>query len=221
GGLAFAGIGTALALGAVSLSGRSRPVCRPDSVGPATRVAVIGAGFAGLAAVKQLARAGLRVTLIDQRSYSTFQPLLYQVATGGLNAGDITYPIRTFLARHRGVRFVSDRVTGIDQERSVIDTAGGELIGYDHLIIASGAVANDFGIPGVAEHALPVYTRPDALTVRDRLFGVLEDAARSGTDTDCTVVIVGGGATGIEMAGNLAELRDHGLAESYPELRAD
>lgn len=221
GGLTFAGIGTALAVGAVSLARRSRPVCRPGTYDPATRVAVIGAGFAGLAAVKELAKSGAEVTLIDQRTYATFQPLLYQVATGGLNAGDITYPIRNVLARRPGVRFVCDRVTEIDHDRTMITTAGGQRIGYDYVIVAGGAVANDFRIPGVAEHAIGIYTRSDALTVRDRLFGVLEDAARTGDGTARSVIIVGGGATGIELAGNLAELRDHGLARSYPELDSD
>ncbi|WP_246186989.1 NAD(P)/FAD-dependent oxidoreductase [Microlunatus speluncae] len=221
GGLAFAGVGTALAVGAVSLFRRSRPVCRPGSFAAVPRVAVIGAGFAGLAAVKQLSRAGLEVTLIDQRPYATFQPLLYQVATGGLNAGDITYPIRNFLARRPGVRFVCDRVIEIDHDRSVINTAGGQQLGYDYVIIANGATTNHFGIPGAAEHAVGIYTRSDALQVRDRLFGLLEDATRSGSTEPTTVVIVGGGATGIEMAGNLAELRDHGLPNSYPELDAD
>ncbi len=221
GGLAFAGIGTALAVGAGALFRRSRPVCRPGTYDEAPRVAVIGAGFAGQAAVKELARAGLDVTLIDQRPYATFQPLLYQVATGGLNAGDITFPIRNFLARRRGVRFICDRVTEIDHDHSVIATADGQRIGYDYLIIANGATTNHFGIPGAAEHAIGIYTRADALQVRDRLFGLLEDAARSRAAEPTTVVIVGGGATGIEMAGNLAELRDHGLANSYPELDSD
>ncbi|GAB3757638.1 NADH dehydrogenase FAD-containing subunit [Microlunatus parietis] len=221
GGLAFGGIGTALGVGAVSLLRRSRAVCRPGTYDPPTRVAVIGGGFAGLAAVKELAKSGTDVTLIDQRTYATFQPLLYQVATGGLNAGDITYPIRNALAGRPGLRFVCDRVTEIDHDATMITTAGGERIGYDYLVVAGGAVANDFGIPGVAEHAIGIYTRPDALTVRDRLFGILEDAARAGDGIARSVVIVGGGATGIELAGNLAELRDHGLARSYPELDAD
>ncbi len=220
GGLAFAGVGTALAVGAVSVFQRSRPVCPPGSYAAVPRVAVIGAGFAGLSAVKQLAGAGLSVTLIDQRPYATFQPLLYQVATGGLNAGDITYPIRNFLTRRHGVRFVCDRVTEIDHDHSVISTADGQQLGYDYVIIANGVSTNHFGIPGAAEHAVGIYTRSDALQVRDRMFGLLEDAARSGSTEPSTVVIVGGGATGIEMAGNLAELRDHGLPNSYPELDA-
>lgn len=218
GGLAFAGIGTALAVGAISLFRRSRPACRPGAYEEMPRVAVIGAGFAGQAAVKELAKSGVDVTLIDQRPYSTFQPLLYQVATGGLNAGDITYPIRNFLAHRGGVRFLCDRVTTIDHDRSVIDTAGGEQVGYDYVIIANGATTTYFGIPGAAEHAVGIYTRSDALVVRDRLFGLLEDATRRSDGEPTTVVIVGGGATGIEMAGNLAELRDHGLVSSYPEL---
>lgn len=184
-------------------------------------VVIVGAGFAGLSATKVLARAGIRVTLIDHHPYTTFQPLLYQVATGGLNPGDITYPLRTFVARHRRhVHYRRASVTEVHTDRREVVCDDAVTIGYDYLIICNGVTANFFGIPGAEEYAMPMYTRADAITVRDTLFGGLERIAglsEPGTG-GFTIAIVGGGPTGVEMAGTLAEMRDVAMPRAFPEL---
>ena len=183
-------------------------------------VVVVGAGFAGVSATQELAKEGFRVTLLDRHPYNTFQPLLYQVATGGLNAGDVTYSLRYFSARHDGVRFRRATVVGIDHEAREVICDDGVRIGYDYLIIGNGITTNHFGIPGAAEYSMSMYTRADALKVRDTIFGGLETiAGTSDPHTGgFTVVITGGGATGVEMAGQLAELKQKAIPEVYPEL---
>ena len=186
----------------------------------APHVVVIGAGFGGLSSLRTLARAGLRVTLVDRNIYSTFQPLLYQVATGGLNPGDIAYPVRSF-ARKYGVRFRRGELARVDPAgRRVVLADGGEL-GYDYLIIATGVSAAFFGVEGAAKNSLALYTRRDAIILRDHLMNALEQlslAGETGGQQDVMVTVVGGGATGIEIAGTLAELRNIALAAAFPEV---
>src|SRR3954469_14943308 len=183
-------------------------------------VVVIGAGFAGVSATVELAKEGFRVTLLDRHPYNTFQPLLYQVATGGLNAGDVTYSLRYFAARHHGVRFRRAAVTGIDHAGKQVLCDDGVKVGYDYLVIATGITTNHFGIPGAAKYTMSMYTRAEALRVRDTIFGSLEIiAGRSDSNSSgFTVVIVGGGPTGVEMAGQLAELKTETIPSTYPEL---
>jgi NADH dehydrogenase len=183
-------------------------------------VVVLGAGFAGLSATSELAKEGFRVTLVDRHPYNTFQPLLYQVATGGLNAGDVTYSLRFFSAKRKGVRFRRGTVVDIDHEAKQVVCDDGVNIGYDYLIVANGITTNHFGIPGAAEYTMSMYTRPEALKVRDTIFGGIETIA-STSDPHTggfTIVVVGGGATGVEMAGQLAELKQKAIPAAYPEL---
>lgn len=183
-------------------------------------VVVLGAGFAGLAATNELAKEGFRVTLLDRHPYNTFQPLLYQVATGGLNAGDVTYSLRYFSAKRKGVRFRRTQVAGVDHENRQVLCDDGVNLGYDYLIVANGIQTNHFGIPGAAEYSMSMYTRPEALAVRDTIFGGIETIA-STSDPHMggfTIVVVGGGATGVEMAGQLAELKMNAIPKIYPEL---
>ena len=140
-------------------------------------VVVVGAGFGGVSATNELAKEGFRVTLIDRHPYNTFQPLLYQVATGGLNAGDVTYSLRYFAAQHEGVRFRRPTVVGIDHETREVICDDGVRIGFDYLIIGNGITTNHFGIPGAAEYTMSMYTRAEALRVRDTIFGGLETIA--------------------------------------------
>jgi NADH:quinone reductase (non-electrogenic) len=199
---------------------------RPDGHRPQAgqpRVIVVGAGFAGLAAVAELARTGAQVTLIDRNAYSTFQPLLYQVATAGLNPGDVAYPARSFTAK-RNARFRLGELTGIDTEARRITLVDGSEFGYDYLVLAIGVAAAYYSVPGAAEETLGLYTRRDAITLRDHIMARLErlDIA-PGRDVNFTVV--GGGATGVELAGSLAELRAAldvaypGIAESQVHIR--
>ena len=183
-------------------------------------VVVVGAGFGGVSASSELAKEGFRVTLIDRHPYNTFQPLLYQVATGGLNAGDVTYSLRYFAARHHGVRFRRAAVTGIDHAAKQVLTDDGIKVGYDYLVLATGITTNHFGIPGAADFTMSMYTRAEALRVRDTIFGSMEIiAGRSDPGSaGFTVVVAGGGATGVEMAGQLAELKQEALPKTYPEL---
>src|SRR5690349_20817319 len=182
----------------------------------APRVIVVGAGFAGLAAVRELDRAGARVTLIDKNVYSTFQPLLYQVATGGLNPGDVAYPVRAF-ARNRAARFRLGELDRIDAAARTITLTDGAVLGYDYLILGTGVSAAYYGIPGAAEHTLGLYTRRDAIALRDHLMARLERQDIEGPGKTVDFTVVGGGATGVELAGTLAELRD-ALAAAFPEV---
>ena len=183
-------------------------------------VVVVGAGFGGVSATDELAKEGFRVTLLDQYPYNTFQPLLYQVATGGLNPGDVTYSLRYFAARHDDVRFRRAEVVGIDHDQREVICGDDVRVGFDYLIIGNGITTNHFGIPGAAEYTMSMYTRAEALRVRDTIFGSLEIiAGRSEPNSSgFTVVIVGGGPTGVEMAGQLAELKNDAIPSTYPEL---
>jgi NADH:ubiquinone reductase (H+-translocating) len=171
-------------------------------------VLVIGGGFAGLHVVRSLSGRPVHVTIVDRHNFHTFQPLLYQVATAGLEPGDVAYPIRTIFSKQANVTFRHGTVTGIDAaQRRVSLFDGGSLV-FDHLVVACGAAANFFGIAGAAKSATPLYTLADARRLRDRLLLALEEAeARPGRDAQpVTIVIVGGGPTGIETAGAVAEL---------------
>jgi len=183
-------------------------------------VVVIGGGFGGLSATETLAKEGFRVTLIDRHPYNTFQPLLYQVATGGLNAGDVTYSLRYFSARYRNVSFRRTTAIGLDHEKREVLCDDGVNIGYDYLIVANGITTNHFGIPGAAEYSVSMYTRAEALRVRDMIFGGIETIAGMSEEHTggFTVVVVGGGATGVEIAGQLAELKSHAVPVVWPEL---
>jgi len=183
------------------------------------RVVVIGAGFGGLAACEALAGADLDIVLVDRHNYNTFQPLLYQVATAGLNPGDIAYPVRAYTGLHPHVRFRQDEVRDVDfAARTVLFNEGPEL-GFDFLVLAAGAGTSFFGVPGAAEHAKAIYTMEDAIAVRDMALASVERASAHGaSEGDLTVVVVGGGPTGVEMAGALADLRQMEFRTQYSEL---
>ena len=179
---------------------------------------IVGAGFAGLSAVRGLRKAGVRATIIDRNLYSTFQPLLYQVATGGLNAGDIAYPVGGFTAR-RGTRYTRGELTAIDAQAHTIKLTDGRELGYDYLVLATGVSANYFGVKGAAENTFGLYTRADSIMLRDHImsgFELLNADPDSHREFDITVV--GGGATGVEMAGTLGELRREVLHATFPDV---
>jgi NADH dehydrogenase len=182
----------------------------------APRVIVIGAGFGGLAAVRELHRSGARVELIDKNIYSTFQPLLYQVATGGLNPGDVAYPARAFAGK-RKARFRHGELDHIDAAAQQITLTDGAVLDYDYLILATGISASYYGISGAAEYTLGLYTRRDAIALRDHIMARLERLDIEGPGKTVTFTVVGGGATGVELAGALAELRT-ALNAFFPDL---
>ncbi|MGD0880826.1 MAG: NAD(P)/FAD-dependent oxidoreductase [Acidimicrobiales bacterium] len=176
------------------------------------RVVVVGAGFAGLSAARALIGGPVEVTIVDQRNFHTFQPLLYEVATAGLESGDVAYPIRVIFGKAGNVTFRMATVTGVDWDRREVLLADTDPVQFDSLIVASGATAKFFGIPGASDHSFPLYTLTDARRLRDHILRRLEDVdARPDGATSrgaLTFVVVGGGPTGVEVAGALAELLD-------------
>jgi NADH dehydrogenase len=182
------------------------------------RVVIAGAGFAGLTALDKLGkRSGLQVTLVDRNSYSMFQPLLYQVATAGLTSADVAYPAWTAVRKARA-SFSKGEISGIDAAGRKLLLADGPAIGYDYLILATGVSAAFFGVAGAAEHSFSLYTRRDAIRLRDHLMAELERRSVAGDTRDLAVTVVGGGATGVELAGTVAELRNIALPSSFPAL---
>ena len=188
---------------------------RPD--GPRAQVVVVGAGFGGLATISGLRRAGARVTLADRNIYSTFQPLLYQVATGGLNGSDVAYPVRGVTRKYRA-RFRHGEMASLDTAARRVILADGDKLGYDYLILATGVTAAHFGVTGAAEHTQGLYTRRDAIALRDKILARLEYLNTARPDEELAVTVVGAGATGVELAGTLAELRNITLAASFPDI---
>lgn len=169
------------------------------------RVVVIGAGFAGLNAVKGLATAPVQITLIDRENHHLFQPLLYQVATGGLSPADIASPIRHILRKQSNVRTVLDEVTAIDAEAGTV-TGRVNIYQFDTLIVAAGATHNYFGNEEWEAFAPGLKKLEDATDIRGRFFAAFEDAERTGNDNPLTFVVVGAGPTGLEVAGTMAEM---------------
>lgn len=187
---------------------------------------VIGAGFGGLAVAKGLRGEAVDVVLVDQHNFHTFQPLLYQVATAGLGADDIAYPVRGIVRRQRNVTFRMGTVTAIDTTARTVTIASGDevadtVLEYDTLVLAAGAVSDSFGVPGVDEHALPLKSLADAERIRAR---VLQQFERAAADPDAlaggalNVVVCGGGPTGVELAGGMAELYRRVFARDAPYL---
>jgi len=183
---------------------------------------VIGAGFAGLSAVRHLRGQPVEVTIVDHHNFHTFQPLLYQVATAGLDPADVAYPVRTIFGREANVVFRHGRAESVDMETRRVVLADGGSLDYDRLVVATGATTGFFAVPGAARYSLPLYTLADARRLRNHILGCLEAADARPEDFDDgapTFVVVGGGATGVEMSGALVELLD--VAVRRDRLRID
>ncbi|MBL8697772.1 MAG: NAD(P)/FAD-dependent oxidoreductase [Alphaproteobacteria bacterium] len=182
------------------------------------RVVVLGAGFGGLAAVTALRDVDADVTVVDKRNYHLFQPLLYQVATAGLSPADIAAPIRSILARQANARVVLAKIEGIDKVRRIVETDGGE-IAYDTLVVATGARHAYFGNDQWERHAPGLKKIEDATAIRRRLLLAFERAETCGDAARrralLTFVVIGGGPTGVEMAGAIAELARKALARDF------
>ncbi|WP_448591664.1 NAD(P)/FAD-dependent oxidoreductase [Thermoflexus hugenholtzii] len=185
------------------------------------RIVVVGAGFGGLWAVRTLAFEPVEVLLVDRRNHHTFFPLLYQVAAAEIEPEAIAFPIRGLLRRFPNVGFEMAEVRGIDLTARRLETDG-PPIDYDFLILAPGSVAHTFGVPGVAEHAFFLKDLDQAVALRNHILSVFERAAREPDPLRrrrlLTFVIVGGGPTGVEFAGALAELIARPLRRDFPSL---
>jgi NADH dehydrogenase len=186
------------------------------------RVVIIGAGFGGLALAREIAkREDLQVVLIDRNNYHQFQPLFYQVAMAGLEPSSISFPLRKVFQSKKNVHIRITEVHRINPDRKSIDTDLGEIT-YDYLVIATGASTNYFGMKEIEERAIPMKTVSEALALRNRILQNFEDALSVDSDDQreglLSVVVVGGGPTGVELSGTLAEMRAFILPKDYPEL---
>lgn len=185
------------------------------------RVVIIGAGFGGLWAARALASANVEIYLLDKHNYHTFLPLLYQVAAAEIEPEQVAYPVRSIVRGLPDVHFVMAEVTGLDLTNQTVMTPECNLT-YDYLIVATGSREHFFHVPGAAEHAFPIKTIEQAVTLRHRILRNFEAAAYE-SDPErrqrlLTFAIVGGGATGVEYAGALRELIDRPLARDFPTL---
>jgi len=169
------------------------------------RVIILGAGFGGLNAARALAGKA-DVTLVDRHNFQTFLPLLYQVSTAALAADHVVHPVRGAL-RKSGVKFRMGSPISVDHKNKSVKLDSSEVLEFDHLIVALGSVTADFGVPGVTEHGLGMKSVHEALMIRAEVMRRFEDLARFEDDTRLSLAVVGGGPTGVEMAGALAELK--------------
>jgi NADH dehydrogenase len=185
------------------------------------RIVVVGCGFAGLKFCKNIDGGKYQIVLIDKRNYHTFQPLLYQVASSGLEPDSIVYPIRKIFKGKRNFFFRMGETESIEPESKTVVTSIGS-VSYDYLILATGAASNFFGMKDIKSFALPMKDVVEALNLRSKIIENFEEALNT-TDLKerqrlMNFIIVGGGPTGIEMAGALAELKAHVLPNDYPDL---
>jgi NADH:quinone reductase (non-electrogenic) len=186
------------------------------------RVIVVGGGFGGLACARALDKKAVDVLLLDRHNYHLFTPLLYQVATSLLNPSDIAYPHRSIFRRSRNVRFRQARVVAVDLERKTVRTHDDEDLPYDSLVLATGSENNYFANEELAAHTLGMKTLAEAMRLRNHVLSCLELASRSDSIDEqhawLTFVIAGGGPTGVEYAGALAELLRLVLGRDFPDL---
>src|SRR5438309_8044754 len=189
--------------------------------GPVQDVVVIGAGFGGLAAALRIAKLPVNLTVIDRHNYHLFQPLLYQVATAGLSPADIASPIRGILRRQRNATVILANVSGVDVDRREV-IAEGRRVAFDYLILATGAQHAYFGNDDWASHAPGLKTIDDATYLRRRILLAFEKAETEPDPAErrrlLNFVVVGGGPTGVEMAGAIAELAKRALASDFRSI---
>lgn len=186
----------------------------------AKKIIIIGGGFAGINVARHLKDDAFEVLLIDKNNYHQFQPLFYQVATAGLEPASISFPLRKFFHGQKNIKIRMAEVSQIHSEENYIDTSIGK-IDYDYLIIATGADTNFFGNKGVEEKALPMKSVSEALFLRNRILQNFEDvltAPEEEKEALMNVVVVGGGATGVEVSGALSDMRAYALPKDYPEI---
>jgi NADH:ubiquinone reductase (H+-translocating) len=208
----------------VSSASDGAPISPDDADGRRPQVLVLGGGFAGIGAARKLKEAGVDVTLVDWHDYHTFQPLLYQVATDLLETSACGHALRDLFHEQPHVAVHQATVTGIDLAGREVTFAEMAPITYDYLVLGLGARVNFFGVQGTEQNAFPMYTLADAMRLRDHVLRRWEAADKDPAlvaDGALNVVIVGGGPTGIESAGALAELYRSNFAEDYPGIDQD
>jgi NADH dehydrogenase FAD-containing subunit len=185
------------------------------------RVLILGGGFAGIGAARALKKADVDVVIVDKHDYHTFQPLLYQVATALLEPAEVGHPLRDLFDSQKNARVHVDSVTGIDLAGREVQFAEMKPMSYDYLVVGLGAEVNFFGAAGAPEHAFPMYTLADAVRLKTHVLEKWEAADKDDSvaeDGGLHVVVVGGGPTGVESAGALAELYNNAFAEDYPDV---
>jgi len=185
-------------------------------------VIIVGGGFGGISAAKKLRKSDCQVTIIDKTNNHLFQPLLYQVATAALSPGDIAEPIRAIFGDDDNIRVVMGEVTGVDKDKNQLVLRNGRTYDFDHLIMAPGAQYNYFGNDDWKDHAPGLKTIPDALKIRERILLSLEKAEELDDpalrEPYLTYVIIGGGPTGVEMAGAIAEIAKRNMMRDYSQI---
>ena len=194
---------------------------RQDSNGRRPRVLVLGGGFGGVGAAQKLGKRDVDVVLVDKHDYHTFQPLLYQVATGLLEQTAVGHPLRDLFHKHPNVRVHRDVVSEVDLDARKVRFAELEEQEYDFLVLGLGAEVNFFGVEGADEVAFPLYTLSDAMRLKNHVLNLWEQTDRTpmlAQDGSLNIVVVGGGPTGIETAGALAELYNGVFRKDYPDL---
>jgi len=188
------------------------------------KIIVAGGGFGGLQVAKKLKDQPVDVLMIDKHNYHTFQPLLYQVATGSLEPDSIAFSLRKNFAGQKNFRFRNAEIIRVNAEKNTIDTTIGE-IAYDYLVIATGSTTNFFGNKEIEQFAMPMKSIPEALNLRSLILQNIEESVLKTTRQErepyLNFVLVGAGPTGVELAGALAELRNNILTSDYPELEKD
>jgi NADH:ubiquinone reductase (H+-translocating) len=188
------------------------------------RIVIIGGGFGSINIIKLLNRRDFQLVLLDRYNYHTFQPLLYQVATAGLEPDSVAGSLRQIIKKNKNFHFRMLKVNSIDTDRKTISSSAGDLT-YDFLIIANGSRINYYGNDSIAEHAFPLKQIPHALDLRSHIFQQFEKQEilrhKNMKKKHMTFVVVGAGPTGVELCGALAELKRHVLPKDYPELELD
>ena len=185
---------------------------------------VLGGGFAGIGAAQKLKKSDVEVVVVDKHDYHTFQPLLYQVATGLLEQPAVGHPIRDLFHEQENARIHQDRVISVDFDAREVTFEELEPTTYDYLVFALGAEVNFFGVEGATEHAFPLYTLSDAVRLKNHVLRTWEEADRKPAlveDGALSVVVVGGGPTGVETAGAMAELYNGVFKKDYPDVPRD
>jgi NADH:ubiquinone reductase (H+-translocating) len=190
---------------------------------PRRRVVIVGGGFGGLAAARELGKADVEVTLVDRHSHHLFQPLLYQLACGGLSPSECATPIRAAVRRHENVTVLMGNAVGLDAERRELLLDRDQRLPYDSLIVACGAETSYFGNDAWCDHCAGLKTLEDTVSLRNRIYSAFEEAERAPNDAErrrwLTFVVVGGGPTGVELAGELSIIARHTMKGYYRRMR--